>query len=72
VQVYPEKKIPIVVGDKPPVLSKSGVGFGTVNHIGTYVAIIDGDFKGTFEFEEGGEFMKTTNNKEYRITLEEI
>jgi ParB/RepB/Spo0J family partition protein len=72
VQVYPEKKIPIVVGDKPPVLSKSGMGFGTVNDIGTYVAIIDGDFKGTFEFEEGGEFMKTTNNKEYRITIEEL
>jgi ParB/RepB/Spo0J family partition protein len=58
--------------NKPSPFAPVGVGFGTVNDIGTYVAIIDGDFKGTFEFEEGGEFMKTTNNKEYRITIEEL
>ncbi len=51
--------------------NKSGVGFGTQNHMGTYVGIVDGDFKGTFEFEEGGEFIKTTNNKEYKITIVE-
>lgn len=51
---------------------KVAYGFGTVNDIGTYVAVVDGDFKGTFTFEDGGEFMKTTNNREYKITIEYV
>ena len=47
-------------------------GFGTQNDMGTYVALIDGDFKGTLEIEEGGEFIETTNNKEYKVTVEKI
>lgn len=68
-------EIKTFTGESKTILKKkifTGVGFGTVNHIGTYVGIIEGDFKGTFEFEEGGEFMKTTNNKEYKITIEEL
>jgi len=51
---------------------KVAYGFGTVNDTGTYVAVVDGDFKGTFTFEEGGELMKTTNNREYKITIEYV
>ncbi|MGB3752168.1 MAG: ParB/RepB/Spo0J family partition protein, partial [Arcobacteraceae bacterium] len=70
--VYLDSRVHKKKEGKTIKLSKTGVGFGTVNHIGTYVCIVDGDFKGTFEFESGGEFMKTTNNKEYKITIEEV
>ena len=47
-------------------------GFGTVNDIGTYIAIHTGDFEGTFTFEKGGDFVKTTNDKEYQVIIKEI
>ncbi|MGK0255480.1 MAG: ParB/RepB/Spo0J family partition protein [Arcobacteraceae bacterium] len=47
-------------------------GFGTQNDKGTYVTLVDGDFKGTVTIEECGEFVKTTNNKEYKVIIEEV
>lgn len=47
-------------------------GFGTVNDMGIYIAACDGDFKGTLAFEQGGDFVKTTHNKEYQIIIKEI
>lgn len=49
-----------------------GYGFGTVNDIGTYIAVCDGDFEGTITFEQGGEFVKTTHNREYQVIIKEI
>ncbi len=49
-----------------------GYGFGTVNDIGTYIAVCDGDFGGTITFEKGGEFVKTTHNREYKVIIKEI
>lgn len=47
-------------------------GFGTQNDIGTYITTVDGDFKATIKIGAGGQFIKTTHNKEYKITIEEI
>lgn len=47
-------------------------GFGTVNHLGTYISIHTGDFEGTITFKKGGDFVKTTNNKEYQVIIKEI
>lgn len=47
-------------------------GFGTVNHLGTYIGIHTGDFEATITFEKGGDFVKTTNNKEYQVIIKEI
>ena len=49
-----------------------GYGFGTVNDIGTYIAICNGDFEGTITFEKGGKFVKTTHNKEYKVIIKEF
>lgn len=56
----------------PRFTSPVGYGFGTRNDIGAYVTSVDGDFKGTFTFSEGGEFIQNTNNKEYKIIIEEV
>lgn len=49
-----------------------GYGFGTVNDMGTYIGICEGDFEGTITFEKNGDFIKTTNNKEYQVIIKEL
>ncbi|MDK2050549.1 ParB/RepB/Spo0J family partition protein [Aliarcobacter butzleri] len=49
-----------------------GYGFGTVNDMGTYIAVIDGDFEATITFKKNGEFVKDTNNREYQVIIKEI
>ncbi len=49
-----------------------GYGFGTVNDIGTYIAVIDGDFEATITFRKNGDFIKNTNNKEYQVIIKEV
>ncbi|MDS1370680.1 ParB/RepB/Spo0J family partition protein [Aliarcobacter butzleri] len=48
-----------------------GYGFGTVNDMGTYIAVIDGDFEATITFKKNGEFVKDTNNREYQVIIKE-
>lgn len=48
-----------------------GYGFGTVNDRGTYISICQGDFKGTVLIRENGDFIKNTNDKEYRVIIKE-
>ncbi len=62
-----EEKQTFIVKNK-----KTSCGFGTQNDFGTYITLVDGDFRGTVIIEIGGEFIKTTHNKEYKITIEEI
>ena len=47
-----------------------GFGFGTKNEIGSYISLVEGDITGVFKFDMGGDFIKTTHNKEYKITIE--
>ncbi|MCG3690108.1 ParB/RepB/Spo0J family partition protein [Aliarcobacter butzleri] len=49
-----------------------GYGFGTVNDMGTYIAVIDGDFEATITFKKNGEFVKDTNNREYQVIIKEL
>lgn len=51
---------------------KIAYGFGTVNQIGTYISLVDGDFTGVLKIENGGEFLKTTHNREYKVSIEEM
>lgn len=47
-------------------------GFGTKEKNKTIMTLIDGDFKGTLQIEEGGEFVKPEKNKEYKVVVEEM
>ncbi len=47
-------------------------GFGTQNDLGTYIAINDGAFTGTIEIENNRELIKHSNNRNYKITIEEL
>ncbi len=49
-----------------------GYGFGTVNDMGTYLSICQGDFEGTITFSKNGDFIQTTNNDEYQIIIKEL
>lgn len=47
-------------------------GFGTQNELGTYIAICDGVFTGTIKIEDNKDLIKHSNNRNYKITIEEI
>jgi ParB family chromosome partitioning protein len=53
-------------------LMLTGYGFGTVNQTGTYVCVSHGEFQATIDIRMGGNGIKTTNNREYKITIEEL
>lgn len=75
-KVSPGKKLKANTGvwetlpeDKKHVICR---GIGRKNQIGTFIVLFDEYITGNITFEAGGDFIKSSNNANYKITIEEI